>query len=175
MSIEPTVELQSDSEAATFELGRRLARLLNDRTTVAVAGDLGTGKSVLCRGVARGLGVTEAVTSPTFAIVQEYVRPAGNWLYHLDMYRIGDEQAALAFGVEDYLFPEDGLSLIEWPECINGLLAGYAAAHLRRIQLRHLGPEKRGITLPAELAKGLNIPGLSCVATGRRDRLVDTG
>lgn len=95
------MHLYSNNDASTLELGRRLARLLRPGQTIALHGDLGAGKTVLSRGIARGLGVTEAVTSPTFTIVQEYPLPDGTALYHLDMYRIDDAQAALAFGIDE--------------------------------------------------------------------------
>ena len=96
-------EIISDSEAATLALGVRLAAMLPSGSVVALVGDLGCGKTVLARGIARGLGIAEAVTSPTFTVAQEYRRPNGEFLYHLDMYRIADENAALAFGIDEFL------------------------------------------------------------------------
>ena len=137
-------EFISESEEMTLDLGERLAKLLPGGTVVALVGDLGCGKTVLARGVARGLGITEAVTSPTFTVAQEYRRPNGEYLYHLDMYRITDENAALAFGIDEFLFRPNAITLVEWPEQIAGLLDD---ERLRTIRFRHLGEGRRGITL----------------------------
>ena len=106
--------LYSSSEEATLELGVRVASRLSWGQTLALYGDLGAGKTVFSRGIARGLGVTEAITSPTFTIVQEYRLPERHFLFHLDMYRIDNEEAALAFGIEDFLFAPVAVLLVEW-------------------------------------------------------------
>ena len=139
-----TQEYQTTSEEMTLALGAKLAKLLSNGMVVALVGDLGCGKTVLSRGIARGLGITEAVTSPTFTVAQEYRRPNGEYLYHLDMYRITDENAALAFGIDEFLFQPNAITLIEWPEQIAGLLDD---ERLRTIRFRHLGEGRRGITL----------------------------
>ncbi|MDT8392163.1 MAG: tRNA (adenosine(37)-N6)-threonylcarbamoyltransferase complex ATPase subunit type 1 TsaE [Lentisphaeria bacterium] len=148
-----TTRIISDGEDATFQLGKRLAAVLPVGVTVSLRGDLGTGKTVFSRGFARGLGITEPVTSPTFAVVQEYACPDGRWLYHLDMYRITDEDAALAFGVDEFLFPKDAVSLVEWPERIEGLLIPGAGQRHVPVVIEHAGGDIRHITLPADLAK----------------------
>jgi tRNA threonylcarbamoyladenosine biosynthesis protein TsaE len=120
---------------------------------LALHGDLGTGKTVLSRGLARGLGIVEPVTSPTFSVVQEYPRPDGTFLFHLDLYRISGEAAALAFGIEEYLFVADGITVVEWPERIGGLLG--APGGLRqtlRVHLVHEAADRRRIALPEALA-----------------------
>ena len=114
----------SQANESTQALGAALASLLRNGQVVALHGDLGAGKTVLSRGVARGLGITEAVTSPTFTVAQEYQAPDGRRFNHLDMYRIDDERSALAFGIEEYLFDPDAITLVEWPERIAGLLRG---------------------------------------------------
>ena len=137
-------ELISESEEMTLALGERLAKLLPGGSVVALVGDLGCGKTVLARGMARGLGIVEAVTSPTFTVAQEYRRPNGEYLYHLDMYRIADENAALAFGIDEFLFQSNAITLVEWPEQIAGLLT---RPSLRTIRFRHLDENRRAITL----------------------------
>jgi len=86
----------------------------------ALHGVLGAGKTQLVKGLARGLGYRGDVTSPTFTLVHEY---AGGRLpiYHLDLYRVEDMQAALNLGIEEYL-PSEGVTIIEWPESIAEIL-----------------------------------------------------
>ena len=144
--------LYTDSEEATLELGRRLAACLKFGETVALYGDLGAGKTVLSRGVARGLGVTEPVTSPTFTVVQEYRLPDNKFFFHLDMYRIDGEEAALAFGIEDFLFAPDAITLVEWPERIVGLLP---PEQTLTITLEHSDHDRRRIVLPPILEERL--------------------
>ena len=86
----------------------------------ALYGVLGAGKTQLVKGLARGLGYRGDVTSPTFTLVHEYM--GGRLpLYHLDLYRIANESAAVQAGVEEYL-PSNGVTVIEWPETIAALL-----------------------------------------------------
>ena len=120
MSIEKTVI--SRSEAETEALGARIASQQTRGTVVLLRGDLGAGKTVFARGFARGLGIDEAVSSPTYTIVQEYDLARGGRLYHLDLYRIADAGAALDFGIDEFLNDKNSISLIEWPERIESLL-----------------------------------------------------
>ena len=83
-------------------------------------GDLGVGKTVFTKGLARGLGITEPVSSPTFTIVQEY-REGRLPLYHFDVYRIGDLEEMEEIGYEDYFYG-DGVCLIEWANLIQELI-----------------------------------------------------
>ena len=136
-------EYITHSERETEELGRRFAGPLPGGTVVAMYGDLGAGKTVFSRGFARGLGVTEPVSSPTYTIVQEYELPTGNRLYHMDLYRIGDEHAALGFGVDEFLNEPGAISLVEWPERIRGLLPDTAV----RVELRHRSESEREIKI----------------------------
>jgi len=147
-------------------LGRRTARLLRPGMVLALQGELGTGKTVLTRGIARGLGIDEPLTSPTFTIAQQYAWRENLWLFHLDMYRIDGAEAAIAFGIDDYLFAPDGITVIEWPERIQDLLRpadealtagqavsrpGAAPPDLYWLRLEHEGPQTRRITVPGEL------------------------
>ena len=150
--------LYSRNDEATLELGVRLARQLRWGQVVALQGDLGAGKTVISRGVASGLGITEPVTSPTFTVAQEYKTPDGHWLYHLDMYRIDDEMSAIAFGIEEYLFSPSAITLVEWPERIAKLLEGKKSCIT--IHITHEGDECRAIKLPDELGKQLLAAGL---------------
>lgn len=131
------------SEAETEARGAALACELPTGSIVLLFGDLGAGKTVFSRGFARGLGVTEPVSSPTYTIVQEYTLPTGGRLYHMDLYRISDEHAALGFGVDEFLNEPGATSLIEWPERIRGLLPDTAI----RVELRHRAENEREIRI----------------------------
>ncbi len=133
------------SEDTTLMLGQEIAKILPGGTVIALVGDLGCGKTVFSRGVARGLGITEKVTSPTFTVAQEYRVPTNpqNCLYHLDMYRISDENAALAFGIDEFLFQPNAITLVEWPERIAGLLD---TPRTRQLHFEHVDENARRIT-----------------------------
>ncbi len=148
------MRVQTKTEEETLVLGNRLARILRFGEVLALLGDLGAGKTVLSRGIARGLGIVEAVTSPTFTVVQEYPLPTekGGFFFHLDMYRIDDERAALAFGIEDFLFAPDAVTVVEWPERIWGLLKERAFC----LALHHLPDGGREIEIPDSLAMRWN-------------------
>jgi tRNA threonylcarbamoyladenosine biosynthesis protein TsaE len=113
----PTVdfpaEFSSASPEETIALGERIARFLHPGSVVALRGCLGAGKTCLTKGIARGLGVEETVTSPTYTIVSEY--PGHIPLYHIDAYRLeGDEDFENIGGPE--LICGGGVSVIEWSE-----------------------------------------------------------
>ena len=113
------MEFHSHNEAETEAIGARLAAVLNPGAVVAYLGDLGMGKTAFTRGLAAGLGYKGRVTSPTFAIVNEY--EGGRLpLFHFDMYRIGSEDELYSMGYEDYL--DRGICLCEWSENIPDAL-----------------------------------------------------
>lgn len=147
----------SHSEASTLQLGSAMATCLKWGDTVTLFGDLGAGKTVLSRGVARGLGITEAVTSPTFTVVQEYRLPSNKFFFHLDMYRIDNEEAALAFGIEDFIYAPDAITIIEWPERIPKLLPPEQTITLT---LEHTNHDLRAISIPEPIAQKLLATGL---------------
>lgn len=142
MNIKQTKEIKSNSEQETEDFAAQLARSLKPGCVVALHGDLGAGKTVFSRGFARGLNVIEPVSSPTYTIIQEYPLAAGNWFFHLDLYRIDTPQAALAFGVDEYLEAPGAYIIIEWPERVETLLP----AHTIRINIEHDGEESRIIS-----------------------------
>ena len=99
----------------TQSIGYKFGRMLAGGCTVALHGDLGSGKTVFTRGIAKGMGVTEPVTSPTFNLIQEYI--GDKWtLYHIDLYRIIDEHEALSFGIEDFFNNPKAITVVEWAE-----------------------------------------------------------
>lgn len=113
------MEYLSHSEAETEALGERLGQSLQPGTVVAYRGDLGMGKTAFTRGLARGLGCTGRVTSPTFTIVNEYEGRIP--LFHFDMYRLADADALFDIGWEDYL-DRDGVCAVEWSERVEEAL-----------------------------------------------------
>jgi tRNA threonylcarbamoyladenosine biosynthesis protein TsaE len=101
------------SEAQTLALGRRLGRLLKGCDVVCLDGDLGTGKTTLTKGLARGAGSRSRVASPTFALARIYRSP--RWLiYHLDLYRVGPDQTR-DIGLEEFTSDSRGICVVEWP------------------------------------------------------------
>ena len=114
------MEYCSNSVAETEELGAQLAARLRPGDVVAYTGDLGAGKTAFTRGIARGLGIPERVTSPTFTIVNEY--EGGRLpLFHFDLYRLGDPEELFDIGWEDYL-ARGGVCAGEWSENVAGAL-----------------------------------------------------
>ena len=100
----------SSSEQETRELGKRMSQKVTPGTVISLRGSLGAGKTVFAKGFALGLGITEAMVSPTFTLVQEY--DGRLKLYHFDVYRIGDIEEMDELGYEEYFYSE-GVCLIE--------------------------------------------------------------
>src|SRR5947209_16563934 len=129
----------SPEETAAF--GRRLAPLLFPRAIVGLTGPLGAGKTHLVRAIVEGLGGDgRQVSSPTFALIHEYV--ARLPVYHFDAYRLADEAAFVDLGVAEY-FDGDGVCLVEWADRVEGALPG---EHLR-ITLEVTGETSRRLTV----------------------------
>lgn len=111
--------IETNNPEATEALGEKLGREARAGQIYCLSGDLGVGKTVFTKGFAKGLGITEHVTSPTFAIVNEYEGRLP--LYHFDVYRIGDIEEMDEVGFEEYVMG-DGVSLIEWANLIEEIL-----------------------------------------------------
>ncbi len=107
-------------EADTVALGSRLAAVLTPGMLVFLQGDLGAGKTTLCRGLMGGLGHTGAVKSPTYTLVEPYDNTVPP-VYHFDLYRLVDPAELDGIGLRDYL-DSDHLCLVEWPERGSGVL-----------------------------------------------------
>jgi tRNA threonylcarbamoyladenosine biosynthesis protein TsaE len=117
-----TLDFVSHSVEQTVRLGVRLGELLQPHDLICLSGELGAGKTALARGVGRGWGAAVRVTSPTFALINEYPRLAdGRILYHIDCYRLETTADAITAGLEDVL-ASDGAIMIEWPERIEAML-----------------------------------------------------
>ncbi len=111
--------IETKDVSETEDLGRKIGEKLKKGDVVSLRGFLGAGKTVLAKGIARALGITEAIVSPTFTLVQEY--DGREKLYHLDIYRLSGEDEFESMGGEEFLYP-DGISLIEWSEKIDSML-----------------------------------------------------
>lgn len=110
------------SPEQTELLGKKLAELLRPGDVIAYYGDLGAGKTAFTRGLAAGLGIREAVTSPTYTIVNEYL--SGRMpLFHFDMYRLSSSEELFDIGWEDYL-ARGGVCAVEWSENVEDALMG---------------------------------------------------
>lgn len=112
--------IETNSEKETYELGVQMGRDALAGQVFTLVGDLGVGKTVFTKGLARGLDIEEPISSPTFTIVQIY-EEGRLPLYHFDVYRIGDVEEMDEIGYEDYIYGE-GVSLIEWANLISDIL-----------------------------------------------------
>ena len=126
------------SAEETAALGEKLGREAKPGDVCTLMGDLGVGKTVLTQGIAKGLGITEPISSPTFTIVQVYEEGRLPF-YHFDVYRIGDIEEMDEIGYEDYFYGQ-GLTMIEWANLIEEIL-----------------PDKRyDVTIEKNLEKGFD-------------------
>lgn len=107
----------SRSAEDTLKFGERYAKTLSAGDVVILSGDMGAGKTVFCKGVAKGLGIDDEILSPTYAYMNDY----GGKLYHFDCYRLTCGEQAEALGLTDYFYA-DGICLIEWAENISSVL-----------------------------------------------------
>ena len=134
-------EFITRSPEQTAALGRRLAQVLPGGALIAFTGGLGAGKTAFCRGLAQGLGCTDPVTSPTFAIVNYYRGPRP--MAHFDLYRIHTENDLAAAGFYDYL-DQGAIVAAEWSENLAPLLD---QEHPIRVDIQPLDPTTRRITI----------------------------
>ena len=112
--------VETFSEEETFALGEKIGREALPGQVYTLLGDLGVGKTVFTQGVAKGLGIREAICSPTFTIVQVYEEGRMPF-YHFDVYRIGDVEEMDEIGYEDYFYG-DGICFIEWANLIEEII-----------------------------------------------------
>lgn len=115
-----TLELFSRSPDQTRRLGMRLGALMRPGDVICLQGDLGAGKTTLVQGIARGWGSLDAVSSPTFVLVNVYRRPEGHPLFHLDAYRLSTLEEAVDLDIDSLI--QEGALVIEWPERIAAIL-----------------------------------------------------
>ena len=134
------MEFITNSPRETEAVAEKLAKHLSPGTVIAYRGDLGAGKTAFTRGLAKGLGCTDMVTSPTYTIVNEYL--SGRMpLFHFDMYRLRSADDLWDIGWEDYL-DRGGVCAVEWSE--NG---AEALDHFILVNIEKIGDESRRITL----------------------------
>lgn len=112
--------IETNSEKETYAFGLELGKKAAAGQVFTLVGDLGVGKTVFTKGLAKGLDITEPVSSPTFTIVQVYEEGRLPF-YHFDVYRIGDVEEMDEIGYEDYIYGE-GVCLIEWANLIEEIL-----------------------------------------------------
>ena len=130
----------TNSPAETEAIGAALGNIINPGTVIAYRGDLGAGKTAFTRGLAKGLGCTEIVTSPTYTIVNEYL--GGRIpLFHFDMYRLRSSDDLFDIGWEDYL-DRGGVCAVEWSENVDDAMEDAVY-----ITIEKLGEDSRRITL----------------------------
>ena len=142
------VTIHTSGPEETARLGRVLGSFLERGDIFALVGDLGTGKTCLTSGIARGLGVPEAyfITSPTFTLINEY--PGRIPLFHLDMYRLSGVADLDDMGMDEYFYG-NGVMVIEWAEKITDLLPERTV----HVFLHHGGGDKRKIEISAKSDK----------------------
>lgn len=141
---EKSVVIESMGEEDTYALGRKLGESATPGEVFALVGNLGVGKTAFARGLAAGLGIEEAICSPTFTVVQVY-EEGKLPLYHFDVYRIGDIEEMEEIGYMDYVYG-NGVALIEWADRIREILpSSYREIHIEKDLQK--GPSYRRITI----------------------------
>ena len=134
------MEFITHSPKETEQLGQKLGQTLPAGTVIAYRGDLGAGKTAFTRGLARGLGITDPVTSPTYTIVNEYL--SGRLpLFHFDMYRLHSADDLFDIGWDDYL-ERGGICAVEWSENVSDAMEGALT-----VRIEKTGETSRAITL----------------------------
>ena len=134
------MEFLTNSPEETEKIGAALGNIIKPGTVIAYRGDLGAGKTAFTRGLARGLGSSEMVTSPTYTIVNEYL--GGRLpLFHFDMYRLASSDDLWDIGWEDYL-DRNGVCAVEWSENVEDAMEDAIS-----ITIEKLGEESRRITI----------------------------
>ena len=134
------MQYTTNSPAETEAIGAALGKIIEPGTVIAYRGDLGAGKTAFTRGLAKGLGCTEIVTSPTYTIVNEYL--GGRIpLFHFDMYRLRSSDDLFDIGWDDYL-DRGGVCAVEWSENVDD-----AMEDALYITIEKLGEDARRITI----------------------------
>ena len=144
---EHTFEFFSRSPEQTRRIGMRLGGALEPGDLICLRGELGAGKTTLVQGLAQGWGSLDSVSSPTFVLVNEYRRPDGCLLFHMDAYRL--ESGAEAAELDGDWMLAEGALVVEWPERVQGILPDEAL----KISLDALAEEQRQMQFIAQGAR----------------------
>lgn len=145
-----SLEIITSSSAETERVGERLAPLLHAGDLIAFCGDLGAGKTTFVKGLARGMGATNLVSSPTFVIMHIYEGRLP--IYHFDAYRLQNSTDLLNIGAEEYI-GTDGVACIEWSERVKELIP----EDCLRLELGYFETEKRKLTFKGTRGRGVEI------------------
>ena len=140
--------LNTYSAKETVTFGEKIGKALQANDVLALIGDLGAGKTTLMQGLAKGLGVSELVTSPTFTLINQYIGKLP--VFHIDLYRLDQLEQIQDLGIEEYL-TANGVCVIEWAERMGALLPKKAY----KIELKYLEENERQICVSLELAARL--------------------
>lgn len=127
----------SENAEDTLSFGERYAKTLKAGDVVILDGEMGAGKTVFCKGVAKGLGIEDEILSPTYAYMNDYYGK----LYHFDCYRLSDGGQAEALGLCDYFYA-DGICLIEWAQNISSVLP----AVVKKVKIEKISENVRRIS-----------------------------
>ncbi|RJQ25623.1 tRNA (adenosine(37)-N6)-threonylcarbamoyltransferase complex ATPase subunit type 1 TsaE [Candidatus Parcubacteria bacterium] len=144
------------SSEETEELGKKLAAKLKEGDIIFLYGELGAGKTTFVKGIAKGLGIKERIISPTFVIIRKhkisnikYQISNIKYFYHIDLYRIEDENNVKSLGLEDLLRDKDSILVIEWPEKISSK----SIVPAWEIKFEYIDGNKRRIIIKDQLSK----------------------
>lgn len=135
-------KLQLNSLDDLQKVSEQFIQLIGPHTIFAFQGEMGAGKTTFIKAICQSLGVTENITSPTFAIVNEYIAENDTPIYHFDCYRLKNIEEAFNIGAEDYFF-SDRLCFIEWPERIEEILPETTIP----VQIKVLADQRREILI----------------------------
>ncbi len=141
---EHSLEFLSHSPEQTRRVGVRLGEMLHAGHLICLDGDLGSGKTTLTQGIARGWGALESVTSPTFVLVNEYHRADSEVLYHVDAFRLATPEEAAEMGLSE-LLATGRVVVIEWPAHVEAILP----AERLRVRLSWVDDSRRGLHIEA--------------------------
>ncbi len=137
------MKFQTGSEKETRDIAARIAKTLKGGETLGLIGDLGAGKTAFVKGVAKALGITKTIVSPTFVVMKVYPIRAGTIkkFVHVDAYRLNNAESLIAIGLHDYIAASDTVVVIEWADQVKEILPKKS----KLIYFKHLGENQRRI------------------------------
>ena len=135
------MEKITNNRDETLDFAEKFAKQIVAPKIIVLSGDLGAGKTTFSKGFAKGLGISETITSPTFTLLNEYSGDKN--LYHFDMYRLSSKEEAYELGFENYFENNDGIILVEWAENVKGL---FTTPYLK-VLIEKIDENKRKFTL----------------------------